>query len=108
MLAMGKGSSGYIISSELAARNARFNASLPPLLTYLRSQSVFHEIDAENPQEKVERLLEPTIIHVRHGNNTKLKREVVAGLEGAGFINLEVAQLMSDETNRGTPIGQEF
>ncbi len=76
-------------------------------------KEIFHEVNAEQSRklvtQEVCRGIEPTIIHIRHGNNTKLKRDIMQSLcEKSGFINLEVAQLMSDETNRGTKIGQDF
>lgn len=112
---LGKNHPKYISSSDLAFANKKFNAKLHELLQYLstKHESIFKTIDSDQSFnlvfKEVCQHLEPVIVHVRQGTNNELRKEIINSLcEKHNFIKLEVNQLQSDETNRGTKAGKEF
>lgn len=80
------------------------------MLQYLKDNTTYFEIDAEQSLEKVSeniyKVIEPIVIHVRSGSNNELRKEMLNQLTlEHGFINLEVNSLIRDETERRTEVG---
>lgn len=113
MITLGKDHPSYVSSAILSKRIKQFHDQSPTLIPYLQSNTQFHEIDCDQDLEyvnkQVREIVEPTIIHIRSGSNNELKKEMITRLVSEhGFINLEVNSLIRLETERRTPVGQEF
>lgn len=113
MIALGKDHPGYVSSSILSKYIKAFHDESPTLISYLKDNTWFHEInwdqDLASVNKQVSDIVEPTIIHIRSGTNNDLKKTMITQLvTHHGFINLEVNTLIRFETERRTDVGQEF
>jgi len=74
--------------------------------------NLFHEINTEEPLDAVfntvSKLIEPTVIHFRVGSNNDLRDEMIHQLVQRGYMNLEVNELIRNETERRTALGQDL
>ena len=81
------------------------------MLPFLKQYTNYLEIDAENNFskviEEVNKLFEPTVIHIRPGaNSNELRKEITERLvDTHGFMNLDINFLIRDENERKTAIG---
>lgn len=113
MITLGKDHPDYVSSAILSKRIKQFHDESPTLIPYLQERSNFHEINCDQDlkfvNQQVSEIVEPTIIHIRSGSNNDLKKEMITKLTTEhGFTNLEVNSLIRLETERRTPVGQEF
>jgi adenylate kinase family enzyme len=113
MITLGKDHPSYVSSAILSKKIKKFHDESPTLIPYLQDNTPFHEIncdqDLEFVHQQVRDIVEPTIIHIRAGSNNDLKMEMVKKLVSEhGYTNLEVNSLIRLETERRTPVGQEF
>ena len=113
MIALGKDHPNYVSSSILSKYIKAFHDESPSLISYLKENTQFHEIncdqDLASVNKQISDIVEPTIIHIRSGTNNDLKKTMITQLVAHhGFINLEVNTLIRFETERRTEVGQEF
>jgi adenylate kinase family enzyme len=113
MITLGKDHPNYVSSAILSKRIKQFHDESPTLIPYLQMSPNFHEINCDQDlkfvSEQVCEIVEPTIIHIRSGSNNDLKKEMIQKLTSEhGYTNLEVNSLIRLETERRTPVGQEF
>ncbi len=114
MLDLGTSHPNYIPSSLLSKRIKDFHQQTPTLIPFLKKETQFYEINAEqtfdNAFKDLCKTIEPTVIHVRSGGSSnELRKEIVQKLSAEhGFVNLEVNSLIRDENERKTDIGLEF
>lgn len=113
MITLGKDHPNYVSSAILSKKIKQFHNQSPTLIPYLQENTQFNEINCDQElqfvHEQMNSIIEPTIIHIRSGSNNDLKKEMISKLVNEhGFANLEVNSLIRLETERRTPVGQEF
>lgn len=112
--ALGQGHEKYVPSAILSKKIKEFHKEVPTLKPFLQESfsDVFHEVDAEQSFDVVfsaiNAFIEPTIIHIRVGSNNELRADMVTELVTDGFTNLEVNDLIRNETERRTAVGNEL
>ena len=108
----GKGQPGWVPSAVLSKMIRKFHDQSPTLQPFLRELPGYHEIDAEYNGDhvfgEINDLIQPTIIHIRVGSNQALKTEMTDELKRLGFMELEVNDLIRNETERRTEVGTEL
>jgi hypothetical protein len=113
MLSLGNDHPNYLPSSVLSKKIKTFHDNAVKLLPFLQANTSFHEIDTEqiysNTFKQVCKIIEPIVIHIRAGGSINdFRKSMVEKLQQIGFVVLEVNNLISEEGQRRTAIGQEF
>lgn len=108
MISLGKHHPDYIPSAILSKYIWNFHTETASLKPFLRDwyKDSFHEINSEQPLDvvfnSISKLLEPTVIHFRVGSNNDLRDDMIHQLVKRGYMNLEVNELIRNETERRT------
>lgn len=114
MTELGEKAGQYVSSAALSAHIKDYHASARELLPYLKANTKFTEINAEQSfdkvMEEVGQYVEPCVIHIRPGaNSNDLRKEITEKLSKQhGFMNLDINSLIRDENERKTSIGLEM
>lgn len=114
MIALGKHHPDYTPSAILSKYIWNFHSETATLKPFLKEKysKIFHEINSELPLDVVFKtvscLIEPTVIHFRVGSNNDLRDEMIQQLVARGYMNLEVNELIRNETERRTSLGQDL
>ena len=114
MIALGKNHPSYIPSAILSKYIWNFHHETASLKPFLKEKygKIFHEINSEEPLDvvfkTVSSLVEPTVIHFRVGSNNDLRDEMISQLVSKGYMNLEVNELIWNETEWRTSLGQDL
>ena len=113
MIDLGENHPNYVPSSILSKHVKEFHDNAAALMPYLKDNTNFCGIstdqDVSKSLDQIYKIIEPCIINVRGGKSHELQEEIIVNLcENHDFINLDVMELMNDEMQRGTNIGQDF
>lgn len=116
MFALGESHADYIPSSMLAQKIQLFNERGKKLFPYLASLEKSYVIDSSQDipqvQKQIRSFVEPTIVHVRSSGSdgsATVKAAIQQSLcENHGFIELNVNDLIREESDRRTKLGNRL
>jgi hypothetical protein len=114
MLELGQNHPAYVQSPLLTKKIAKYYTDMKELLPLLEESCNLEYISSDQSIDKtldaIYKSIEPTIIHVRCGDNqAKLRDSIVENLaKDHGFVALNVKKIVSGESNRATLIGKRF
>jgi len=116
MFALGENHAHYIPSPILAKRIQQYNERARKLMPFLESACRTHIIDSEQTfgqtMKQIRSFVEPTIVHVRSigtDSSAQVKAEIMKSLvDEHGFIELNVSDLVREEGDRRTKLGQRL
>lgn len=108
--------SSYQASAILSKRIRQYNENAKLLLPYLKSSTNLHVVSTEQNFDQafgqLSGCVEPTILLVRPGGDAtafEKKNEIIRVLKAEkGFLELNVFQLIKEETERHTEVGCEI
>lgn len=116
MICKAQQDSSYQASAILSKRIRHYNENAKKLMPYLQSSTNLRCVNTEQNFDQAFKQLscfvEPTVLLVRPGgaaNSYDARGEIIKTLkETKGFIELNVFQLIKEETERHTEVGREI
>jgi adenylate kinase family enzyme len=114
MLAVGENHPCYVPSPLLTKKIAKYHTDMKELGPFLAENCNYLKVSSDQSVEKtldsVYKEIEPTVIHVRCGDNQReLQNTVVSELStNHGFVALDVKKITSGESNRATMVGKRY